>query len=36
MGFLSGKNNNFRFTFPVPFIPEEIENKYRPICVTQY
>ena len=31
MGFLSGKNNNFRFTFPVPFIPEEIENKYRPI-----
>lgn len=31
MGFLSGKNNNFRFAFPVPFIPEEIENKYRPI-----
>ena len=31
MAFLSGKNNNFRFAFPKPFIPQEIEDKYSPI-----
>lgn len=31
MAFLSGKNNNFRFTFSKPFIPQEIEDKYSPI-----
>jgi hypothetical protein len=31
MAFLSGKNNNFRFAFSKPFIPQEIEDKYTPI-----
>lgn len=31
MAFLSGKNNNFRFKFPKVFVPEEIEEKYKPI-----
>ena len=31
MAFLSGKNNNFRFAFSKPFIPQEIEDKYSPI-----
>lgn len=26
--FVSGQNNNFRFTFPKVFVPEEIEKKY--------
>ena len=26
MAFLSGKNNNFKFAFSKPFIPQEIEN----------
>ena len=31
MAFLSGKNNNFRFSFSKLFIPQEIEDKYSPI-----
>ncbi len=31
MAFLSGKNNNFRFAFSKPFIPQEIEDKYSPV-----
>ena len=31
MAFLSGKRNNFRFHFPKVFVPDEIEEKYRPI-----
>ena len=31
MAFLSGKNNNFKFAFPKPFIPQEIEDKYSPV-----
>ena len=31
MAFLSGKNNNFKFSFPKPFVPDEIEKKYSPI-----
>lgn len=31
MAFLSGKNNNFRFSFPKIFVPQEIEDKYSPI-----
>ena len=31
MAFLSGKNNNFKFSFPKPFVPKEIEDKYSPI-----
>ena len=31
MAFLSGLNNNFKFTFPKVFVPEEIEKKYLPI-----
>jgi hypothetical protein len=31
MAFLSGKNNNFKFAFSKPFIPQEIEDKYSPI-----
>lgn len=31
MAFLSGKNNNFKFTFPKTFVPQEIEDKYEPI-----
>ena len=31
MAFLSGKNNNFKFTFPKVFVPQEIEDKYSPI-----
>lgn len=31
MGFLSGKNNNFKFNFPKVFMPQEIEDKYSPI-----
>ena len=31
MAFLSGKNNNFRFHFPKVFVPDEIEEKYKPI-----
>ena len=30
MAFLSGKNNNFRFRFPKVFVPDAIEEKYRP------
>lgn len=29
--FLSGQNNNFRFHFPVVFVPDEIEKKYSPL-----
>lgn len=28
--FLTGRNNQFRFEFPRPFIPKEIADKYRP------
>jgi hypothetical protein len=31
MGFLSGKNNNFKFSFPKVFVTDEIEKKYSPI-----
>ncbi len=31
MAFLSGLNNNFKFTFPKVFVPEEIEKNYLPI-----
>ena len=31
MAFLSGKNNNFKFSFPKLFVPKEIEDKYSPI-----
>lgn len=31
MAFLSGLNNNFRFTFPKLFVPQEIEDKYSPV-----
>jgi len=31
MAFLSGNNNNFRFAFSKPFIPQEIEDKYSSI-----
>ena len=31
MAFLSGKNNNFRFAFSKPFVPQEIEDKYSPV-----
>jgi hypothetical protein len=31
MAFLSGKNNNFKFSFPKTFVPKEIEDKYAPI-----
>ena len=31
MAFLSGKNNNFKFAFSKPFIPQEIEDKYSPV-----
>lgn len=31
MAFLSGKNNNFKFSFPKVFVPEEIEKKFEPI-----
>lgn len=31
MAFLSGKLNNFRFHFPKVFVPDEIEEKYRPV-----
>lgn len=31
MAFLSGKNNNFRFSFSKTFIPQEIEDKYSPV-----
>ena len=31
MAFLSGKFNNFKFSFPKPFVPGEIEKKYSPI-----
>lgn len=31
MAHLSGKNNNFRFSFPKAFVTEEIEKKYEPI-----
>ena len=31
MAFLSGKNNNFKFSFPKVFVPQEIEDKFQPI-----
>ena len=31
MAFLSGKNNNFKFSFPKAFATDEIEKKYSPI-----
>ena len=31
MAFLSGKFNNFKFSFPKPFVIKEIEDKYSPI-----
>ena len=31
MAFLSGKNNNFKFAFSKPFVPQEIEDKYSPV-----
>lgn len=31
MAFLSGENNNFRFSFPKSFVPQDIENKYAPV-----
>ena len=31
MAFLSGKNNNFKFSFPKAFVTDEIEKKYSPI-----
>ena len=31
MAVLSGKNNNFRFAFSKPFIPQEIEDKYSSV-----
>lgn len=31
MPFISGKNNNFRFHFPKVFVPEDMEEKYKPL-----
>lgn len=31
MSFISGKNNNFKFTFPKIFVPDELEQRYSPL-----